>query len=826
MVDDTDSQNPEIPRDILQEYLELGKALQKKTKESAFELFKPWPKQMDFLSSRARVKALIAGNRCLAGSQMIVDAVSGIERRVDEINDDFFVWAWDGHKRIVAKANRPFRKKIQSDLWKLTFSDGTTISCSSEHLLLGQNGWISAIDAIALPEFSACRLPSTLDSDQSARVLDAVNSIQKALDSQSCCQPYPHCDDEQPHRLSESFRDVQTSLGDVLEHTLAPCQDHISSPLDAQVSKPEHIHRNLDVYLHSNLDDLLRFSDLCVGMEHQAFSEFHIPVWDLCPEQSLSLDGFYQLHEDLSKSRKSDLYHSACEKAVSQNANQDIDTTRQPHEPGRQDSCLLSTSGDHRQESSSLGRIHQSDICSGLIQTAISPFVITSHVSIVRLDYLGKGDVWDFTVENYHNYIIGNVANHNTGKTECATYEVCCHLTGKYPEWWRGIKYHGPVIVWVVGKSIEWVRDKLQKKFFGGLEEPWSGWLKESDVIKVVNKAGMPMAIDVAIIKNVNGGSSILKYLSYDQDPDKFTGDTVDLILLDEEPPDGLFGQCKARTIQRKGHILFTFTPEHGQTPLYMQLMEDDAVDKFHMSVKDAKHLDYEDVCREYASLPEHERIARMEGIALQGDGAVFPFPQEMYVCDSFQIPSYWPRIGGLDIGLAHPTAAVALAIDRDSGCVYAYQEYSVKGKSPKEHAWALKPWGIKFALSHDAFSRNYQTKVTDASVFEDNGLHVFRAQNSVDAFILKARDMITSGKLWIFKDRCSTLVKQMMLYHYKEVSGGNVMENIYKYNDDTVDAFKYGLMGIDKAHYKGEYDNMRRSTPQKPFKPASPYGY
>jgi phage terminase large subunit-like protein len=460
------------------------------------------------------------------------------------------------------------------------------------------------------------------------------------------------------------------------------------------------------------------------------------------------------------------------------------------------------------------------------IQISLSPCVVTSKTSIVRLDYLGKGEVWDFTVEGIGNYFIGNILSHNTGKTVISTFEITCHATGRYPDWWRGVRYKRPVAIWVMGESIEWVRDKLQKKFFGPLEAPWTGWFKEDDIEKTVNKAGMPMTIDIALIKNINGGLSSLKFLSYDQSPDKFTGDSVDLIALDEEPPNEIFGQCIARTLERKGHILFTFTPERGQTPLYIRLMKDDLVSKHFIKIDEALHLDLEDVKKMYANLPEHERIARMNGIALQGDGAIFPYAPDQYQCHSFKIPDYWPRIGGLDIGLVHPTAAVALALDRDSGNVYVYQEYRVKGKSPKEHAWALKPWGTKFALSVDAFALNRQTKLSDARVFQDNGLNVFRCNNSFDASIFLIRDLIISGKFWIFKDACPSLCEEMLLYHTKEAVSKNISEVVYKFNDDLVDAMRYACMALDKAHYKGDYDNNRRSVSTPTFKPASPYGY
>ena len=46
------------------------------------------------------------------------------------------------------------------------------------------------------------------------------------------------------------------------------------------------------------------------------------------------------------------------------------------------------------------------------------------------------------------------IAGNRTGKTTVAAYEVTCHLTGIYPEWWEGRRFDHPVKVWVAGEKI------------------------------------------------------------------------------------------------------------------------------------------------------------------------------------------------------------------------------------------------------------------------------------------------------------------------------------------------------------------------------------
>jgi hypothetical protein len=52
------------------------------------------------------------------------------------------------------------------------------------------------------------------------------------------------------------------------------------------------------------------------------------------------------------------------------------------------------------------------------------------------------------------------MAANRVGKTEGAGgYEMTCHLTGRYPDWWEGRRFSGPVRAWAAGKTNETTRD-------------------------------------------------------------------------------------------------------------------------------------------------------------------------------------------------------------------------------------------------------------------------------------------------------------------------------------------------------------------------------
>ena len=44
---------------------------------------------------------------------------------------------------------------------------------------------------------------------------------------------------------------------------------------------------------------------------------------------------------------------------------------------------------------------------------------------------------------------------------------MTCHLTGKYPRWWRGKRFEDAVQAWCAGDTARTVRDILQKELLG-----------------------------------------------------------------------------------------------------------------------------------------------------------------------------------------------------------------------------------------------------------------------------------------------------------------------------------------------------------------------
>lgn len=390
-----------------------------------------------------------------------------------------------------------------------------------------------------------------------------------------------------------------------------------------------------------------------------------------------------------------------------------------------------------------------------------------------------------------------------TGKSHTVSYEIACHLTGIYPDWWQGIRFTKPVVVWATGEDSKVVRNTIQRKLLGEFRKLGTGWIPRNCIIddSIIGLNGTPLAVDFLNAKHIpSGGESYLQFKAYKQDIESFMGDSINIGWMDEEPPEDINDEIAMRVLDRDGYLFYSFTPLQGITKLYSKLIEDESVHKTWITWDDVKHLSDEAKESRAAGLSEEMLKARKYGVPTIGRSLIFKFPEEQYTCDSFEIPAYWPRIGGIDIGLNHPTCAVGVAIDRDANTLYAYTEYSKSDKDQGYHARFLRNWQIPFGLSHDAFRRDIQTNRQTADLYTDEGLKVFNAGKEPSARNEMVRKLIAEGRLFIFKDRCPELLKQMRMYRTKDDG-----VSIYKVDDDMVDAFTHAIYMLDKAEIPGQ---------------------
>lgn len=173
------------------------------------------------------------------------------------------------------------------------------------------------------------------------------------------------------------------------------------------------------------------------------------------------------------------------------------------------------------------------------------------------------------------------IAANRIGKTESVgCYELSCHLTGQYPEWWPGRRFDHPIQAWAAGDTGETTRDILQAALFGPVGiavEEGTGMIPGDAIISTVGRPNVPQAIQKAEIKHVSGGTSHLGLKSYDQKRKSFQGTQKHVILLDEECAWDVYEECLLRTTATGefggGLIMCTFTPLLGMSEVVMHYL-------------------------------------------------------------------------------------------------------------------------------------------------------------------------------------------------------------------------------------------------------------
>ena len=173
------------------------------------------------------------------------------------------------------------------------------------------------------------------------------------------------------------------------------------------------------------------------------------------------------------------------------------------------------------------------------------------------------------------------IAANRVGKTwGMGGYEVTCHLTGEYPEWWTGRRFERPISAWAAGDTSQTTRDVIQFALTGvggegGDGELGTGMIPGDLIVGQPTAArGIAGAMDTLVVRHTSGGNSVLGFKSFDQGRKKFQGTAKELIWLDEEPPMDVYTECLTRTMTVNGLVLCTFTPLEGATDVVNLYLE------------------------------------------------------------------------------------------------------------------------------------------------------------------------------------------------------------------------------------------------------------
>jgi phage terminase large subunit-like protein len=403
-------------------------------------------------------------------------------------------------------------------------------------------------------------------------------------------------------------------------------------------------------------------------------------------------------------------------------------------------------------------------------------------------------------------------AGNQQGKTLAGAFEMACHLTGEYPEWWAGRRFDKPVRAWCLGESSQQVRDGAMAKLCGGRGDELlgTGMIPQSSFIGTPSVGhGVSDFFDTCKIRHKSGGVSVVQFKTYEQGREKLQGVTCDVVWFDEEPPMDIYQEGLARVAATNGIVYMTFTPLHGISDVVRRFLHEPSPDRatVTMTIEDALHIPAEERQRIINAYLPHERDARARGVPLLGSGRVFMSPETDITAQPFEIPAHYALLWSIDPGVGHPFAATLLAWNRDSDVVYVIHCIRMADALPLQHAQAMKmalqKWGgkVPVAWPQDASQRReFEGRLEPlAQIYKAHGLKMLPdhakfpdGSNSTELGILQMQERFASSRLKVFAS-CTEWFEEFRLYHRKD-------GQLVKVRDDLLSATRVGVMALRHA--------------------------
>lgn len=389
------------------------------------------------------------------------------------------------------------------------------------------------------------------------------------------------------------------------------------------------------------------------------------------------------------------------------------------------------------------------------------------------------------------------MAGNQLGKTLAAAAETAMHATGLYPHGWNGRRFDRPIAGWAAGITGESTRDNVQRMLLGRIGALGTGTLPRASIVGTSATRGLADSVDTIRVRHSSGGISQLALKSYEKGREKWQGETLDLVWFDEEPPQAIYTEGLTRTNATGGLTMLTFTPLLGMSALVTRFLIErpPGLHITVMTIDDVNHYSEAQKAQIIASYPEHERKARTRGEPQLGEGRVFPLDEDEIKIKPFQIPDYWRRIGGLDFGWEHPSAAVQLAHDPDTDTLYVIAARRARRETPATFSSTIVHWGpIPWAWPHDGLQHDKGSGQQLAAQYKACGLKMLPGHatftdgsNGMEAGVQEMLDRMMSGRLKVF-DSLTEWFEEFRLYHRQEGL-------IVKLNDDLLSATRYAMM-------------------------------
>lgn len=217
----------------------------------------------------------------------------------------------------------------------------------------------------------------------------------------------------------------------------------------------------------------------------------------------------------------------------------------------------------------------------------------------------------------------------------------------------------------------------------------------------------------------------------------------------------------------------------------------------------DVPHLSAATKAQMLDAMQPHMREARTKGIPVLGAGVIYPVPEDVVLCEPFDLPEYWPRAYGMDVGW-NRTAVIWGAWDRQSDTVYLYSEHYMGQAAPSIHADSIKQRGAWITGAIDPASAGSSQKDGQSlrQEYQKLGLNLVDADNTVEAGIHACYQRLVSGRLKVFRSLRNWLSEFRI---YRRDENGKLV----KENDHAMDAMRYLIMtGMRYARNSPDFED------------------
>lgn len=416
-----------------------------------------------------------------------------------------------------------------------------------------------------------------------------------------------------------------------------------------------------------------------------------------------------------------------------------------------------------------------------------------------------------------------------------------------------------------IAEDVMWLRG--QHPYRPTPEPPIRGRIVGVDFINGVEKILKPEFMRWCPISELRGGSwysaydanervvnfengSTVEFMSYDQDVDKFAGTSRHFVHFDEEPPEDIFIECRARLVDTGGSWWMTLTPIEGMEwmydTIYLTGMTDPTsnIGVIEVDMHENPYLDEAEIKDFLESLSEDDKDARVKGKFIRRGGLIYKsFSRDQHVIPPLKsIPKHGDLYTSMDHGFNNPTAWLWFWVDGD-GNVIVFDEHYESEMTIDLHADIVKYKEVDHGrtplirVGDPAIAqRNAVTGDSVQAQYAQHGLYIQLANNEVLAGINKVNSYLTRRRQdgrprLLITENCTNLINEKIRYRWKTWANkkserqNNKYDIPHKKDDHACDAVRYFFTLMpDLTPFK--YEEMKQELPKIGPDPVDPYGY